>query len=581
MLFPLFKLSKAGASDISLMKLVSFDIFDTCLIRKCGAPENVFDVLSLRAFTGEIEECERQEFVAARRMAELKIAEENPHYTLQGIWDAFAWEHPMLKSKAELYYLEQETERAMLVPVLKIRDQVNQLRNKGHRIIFISDMYLPFSFLCNVMREHGFMQDGDSLYVSCECDAEKQTGELYKYVRDKERLSSFRKWHHHGDNLQSDYAVPRQLGIKCTLVNHAYTPYQQQWVNNTYPLTYKSPGILAGIGRAMHYSMISTSHLVFVTDIIAPFYCSLVYRIMQDAVRRGIQRLYFCARDAYIMYKIALQYSSFFPNIDSRFLYISRKALYEGDDVAKMLYYEQVGLATKVDSVGIVDIRSSGKTLIYLNQLLSSKGFKTVHGYYYELFCGVASGMSTYSPSDYYAELSDNYAPRRGVAIGSRFHIFENYFPLNVIPKTIDYTIRDGIAQPVSGSDDIDGTEEKEKVFIKEKEVLASQHEALIKEFTAMYITCGLHVHSDEVFRMANDTLFRFLDKPCKYYLPALEGLYGKKNGETQFIPYVKKESWFSILLTRGEDTIWEKATIEYSNLGWLYECLRKIKYNV
>lgn len=38
------------------MKLVSFDIFDTTLVRKCGAPENIFYLLANRIF-GSSDKC--------------------------------------------------------------------------------------------------------------------------------------------------------------------------------------------------------------------------------------------------------------------------------------------------------------------------------------------------------------------------------------------------------------------------------------------------------------------------------------------------------------------------------------------
>lgn len=562
------------------MMNASFDIFDTCLTRKCGTPENFFDVLSLRAFCDEIEEWERQEFVTARRITELKCAEINPYYTLQDIWDAFAWKHPKLKSKDELYYIEQETEREMLVPVLKVRDQVNQLHKKEYHVIFISDMYLSSTFLCDLMHDCGFLQDGDSLYVSCECKAEKRTGTLYEYVRDNEGIS-YSKWHHYGDNPRSDYSMPRRLGISSTLVNHLYTPYQQNWKNNTYPLGYNYSGILAGLGRALHYSTEWTTHTDFVLDVIAPFYCSLVYRMMRDAQQKGICRLYFCARDAYMMYQIALQYKELFPSIEARFLYISRKALYDGEDMAKIAYYEQVGLATKDDGVGIVDIRSTGKTLQFLNQYLSSKGYKTVRGYYFELFCGGTGVKSTYSTTNYYAELSDKYYPEYGRIIGERFHIFENFFPLNNVAKTIDYVISDGIAAPVFGSDDIDDTLEIEKVFVEEKDKWVHVHERLLNSYAKSFVACGLHKKVDDIFQMAIDTIFSFLLKPDKYYLSALECLYGKNKGKSEYVPYVKKESLLKLLITRGSDSIWQQATVEYNNMGWLQDLYRKCKHRL
>ena len=235
------------------MKISSFDIFDTCLVRKCGTPENFFDVFSLKVFNHEVPEWARQEFVAARRLTEKKLWEENPHYTLQDIWAEMDWTHPFLKSKKELCELEQELEREMLVPVLAIRSKVNECRKRGEKIIFMSDMYLPSSFLIDVMRAHGFYQEDDALYVSCECHAAKYNGELFQYVKEKEGLTSFRHWHHYGDNKDGDYKVPKKLGIKCRLINHGYTPYQKLWKDNDCSLGFKYPSILAGIGFCIGY----------------------------------------------------------------------------------------------------------------------------------------------------------------------------------------------------------------------------------------------------------------------------------------------------------------------------------------
>ena len=561
------------------MKISSFDIFDTCLVRKCGTPENLLDVLSLKAFNHEPQEWARQEFVAARKLIEQKLWQENPNYTLQDIWIEFDWSHQFLKSKKELCQLEQDLEREMLVPVLSMRDMVEECRKRRDKIIFISDMYLSSEFLIEILRIYGFYQDGDSFYVSCECGALKSNGELYEYVRKQENLPSFRHWHHYGDNKQGDYNAPKKLGIKCTLINHAYTPYQQHWIGNDHSLGFKYPSVLAGIGRTLHYSTEWDTHTDFVLDIIAPFYCSLVYRMMKDADQRGIKRLYFCARDAYMMYKIALQYKTLFPSIGCQFLYISRKALYDGDDKAKIAYYEQEGLATTKDKVGIVDIRSSGKTLQYLNQYLATKGFNSVRGYYYELFCGGLSVTSSYTPTNYYTELSDNYKPQIGRSIGDRFHIFENFFPLNNISKTINYQVEDGVAKPVFGSDDIDNTLDIEKVHIEQKDKWAQRHEKLIIEYAEAYLKTGLIQYSNDIFRLANDTMFTFLDNPHRHYLSALECLYGIMNGEKTFSPYVKKESWIKLLITRGKDSIWKQGTLVYSNFDWLQKLYQKYRY--
>ncbi|MBQ7631952.1 MAG: hypothetical protein IJS82_04245 [Paludibacteraceae bacterium] len=560
------------------MKVSSFDIFDTCLIRKCGTPENFFDVFSFRVFNGTIEEWERQEFVAVRRLVEKKLSGSNPYYTLQDIWANFSWEHPLLKSKEELCILEQELEREMLVPVLSMRDKVNDCRKRGDKIIFISDMYLSSEFLISVMRECGFYQDGDSLYVSCECKARKSEGDLFHYVRDKEGLKSFSNWHHYSDNKEGDYKVPKKLGIRCTFINHEYTPYQKQWKDNDYSLGFKYPSILAGIGRALHYSTEWNTHTDFVLDIIAPFYCSLVYRMMKDAEQRGIKRLYFCARDAYMMYLIAQKYAKLFPSIEALFLYISRTALYDGDDVAKIAYYKQIGLATKDDYVGIVDIRSSGRTLVFLNDYLSNQGYLPVRGYYYELFCQAVDIQQEYSPTDYYIELSDRYDATKAHMIGSISHVFETFFPLNTLPKTIDYTIDPTGASPIFEQPGEDSEADIDMIRIDNKEYWAMVHQQLISSFADAYLKTGLYYHSDNIFDIASTTLFYFIKEPQKHYLQTLQCLQGKE-WNTDFLPYVRKESWIRLLFTRGKDSLWKQGTLALNNFTWFQKLYQMIRY--
>lgn len=554
------------------MKISSFDIFDTCLVRKCGTPENFFDVFSLQAFNGEVEEWARQEFVAARRLAQKSV--QSPSMTLQDIWDAFDWTHPQLKSINELVNLELQAEREMLVPVLCMRDKVNACRAKGHHIIFISDMYLPSALLCEIMQTNGFMQDGDSLYVSCECNAEKWNGELFKYVHDKENLS-YRQWHHYGDCEVADYRAPRKLGIKSTHVCHPYTPYQHQWMTNDYSLGYKSPSIMAGLGRAIHYSTEWTAHTDFVLDIIAPYYCSLVYRILNNARERGMLRLYFCARDAYPMYRIALQYQSLFPDIACNYLYISRQSLYEGDDKAKLQYFIQEGVATQSDNVAIVDVRSQGKTQRFLSDYLMEKGYREVFGYYFEMF--TLKEQKYFNP--YYCEANGAYLTLNknlNQLLLSRWQLYEDFFSLNDFPKTIDYEIDDkGKATPVFSCDT-----DYEDSMNQQQSYWAKIHNTILENYASEYVRLGLTKYSDDIFaHVSLPTLNSFMDRPKKTYLEAITDFWSYRSDQNKYVPYVKRLSIWEIIVEKGDkNNAWAKASKIYTLPEGLADFLLSIK---
>ena len=54
------------------MKLASFDIFDTTLIRRCGKPENIFYLMAERLYPGD--EGKQREFVEWRKRQPMVVS---------------------------------------------------------------------------------------------------------------------------------------------------------------------------------------------------------------------------------------------------------------------------------------------------------------------------------------------------------------------------------------------------------------------------------------------------------------------------------------------------------------------------
>ena len=67
------------------MKLISFDIFDTVLIRKCGLPENIFPIVAEKLFPNDL--AFQQEFVQSRIYRTVVLSRTNPNYTLYDIYN--------------------------------------------------------------------------------------------------------------------------------------------------------------------------------------------------------------------------------------------------------------------------------------------------------------------------------------------------------------------------------------------------------------------------------------------------------------------------------------------------------------
>lgn len=554
------------------MKTYSFDVFDTCLCRICGEPNNLFDILSYKVFTKQVTETDRQEFVARRKAAQNSLGERND-YQLEDIYNAFEFCHPALRSKEELQKLELECEEMVLLPVLKMKDFITQLHSERHHLLFISDMYLPYDFILSILKRYGFYQDGDKLYVSNQTGCLKSTGELFKLVKGKEHLS-YLHWEHWGDNKKGDYSVPKKLGIKCHLVNQTQTPYPARWAKQSHSLGIDYAGIAAGLSNALRCSMADNEIKDFDLDIVAPYYCSFVHRVLSDAAANNIQRLYFCARDTYQLFQIAKEMGSLFPSIELKYLYISKKALYNGDDVAKLKYFEQIGLATHNDNVAILDIRSSGHTLHYLNKLLETKNYSKVRGYYFELF---NDRRISYNLNNYYCELNSayHYNNARVSGLMGCWHLYESFFSMNRQQRTIDYYLVNGEAVPVFATDE-DGDQECRQEYDGSQ---CSYHTQLLLDYAKYYIQLKLTEFNDKFFEeIAIPTLVSFFHLPEKHYLPPLEHFYGFHGNLHRFVPYIKQESIFSLLKTKGRDSMWRKGTVVYSLPKWVVSLLILLK---
>ena len=156
----------------------SFDVFDTCLTRICGDPKNVFEILSIKVMEmaglspGNWEHS-RKLFVAARMQFWGKL--EDIYRDIEKIF-------PLPCSIKKMASLEMETEREVLMPIQATAQLIESLRSKG-QILFISDMYLPTSFIKEQLLRFGFFRENDLLFVSDDIGASKGNGSLYRRIK--------------------------------------------------------------------------------------------------------------------------------------------------------------------------------------------------------------------------------------------------------------------------------------------------------------------------------------------------------------------------------------------------------------
>ena len=304
------------------MRLASFDIFDTTLIRKCGKPENIFYILAHKLYPND--KAKREDFLLWRKGAESEARRRKPgkDVTIEDIYDSDELKGFDEYTTAQLIEVEKSIEAEQLVANPTIRDVIKQKREQGYTICFISDMYMPSAMLKELLEREDCIKSDEFVYVSCEWNARKSNGALYKKL--KEQLKP-QQWEHFGDHPVSDYKMAKRHGIKATKVKTDFTTAENETILPRSDRHHYESSILAGLSRAARIHLGNDAYTTIAADFVAPAYIPYVYFVIETARERGIKTLYFLSRDSYILQQIAEQLPH--EGIELRYLFVSRKSL--------------------------------------------------------------------------------------------------------------------------------------------------------------------------------------------------------------------------------------------------------------
>ena len=287
---------------------VSFDIFDTLVKRNIEVPADIFSIMENTVGSG---------FKAKRIEAEKRARSElgKTEVTIEDIYSFFPEE-----DRGRLSHLELETEFKSIVSNLPVAEVYRKCLEAGKTIIITSDMYWPEDAVKMLLEKNGY-NGYKSLYLSSTHQKIKSDGSLFKYLLNVERLNPS-EIIHIGDSSKGDYEEPKKVGIKAIKIPRYFKNiefrgddkndsielnYLNHFINNTFPYT-KDPYYQFG------YSQFGK--LLY----------GYVHWIHDEAVKRGIDKIFFFARDGYIMkksYEACIKDKS----IDTRYLEVSRRSL--------------------------------------------------------------------------------------------------------------------------------------------------------------------------------------------------------------------------------------------------------------
>jgi FMN phosphatase YigB (HAD superfamily) len=199
-------------------EVVSFDFFDTLVTRSSATPDAVQQYVGYRLSR---EDPRLDGFFARRKGAESSVWARRPDIgdaDLETIYAEFpvdaGWSE---EATARASRLEQEVDRAFLVPRAAVVGLLRRARAAGKRVILVSDSYYRRAFFEEVIERFGWSGLVDDIYVSSEYAARKGTGALWTVVSSRERLAD-KRFVHIGDDPRSDVEMARAVGLRCVLI---------------------------------------------------------------------------------------------------------------------------------------------------------------------------------------------------------------------------------------------------------------------------------------------------------------------------------------------------------------------------
>jgi len=294
--------------------VVSFDIFDTLILRPFNNPTDLFMVVG--------EKLSIMNFRAIRIAAEKQAREEhnikfgNHEITIYDIYKFVSRRTGLDIDKGVEAEFNIEKEFCFANPYMM--QVFKMLKEQGKEIIITSDMYLPHDMMEELLQNCGY-NGYSKLYVSCDYHCNKRNGGLYHNV-----IRDYRgkKIIHIGDNYTTDIEKAKELGIAASYYKSCRD------IGNIY----RADGMSELVGSL--YAGIVNTHLHNGSKTYDPYYeygfiygglyvlgyCNWIYN---KAKSENVEKILFLARDGDIYQKV---FNMMFDDMPNEYVYWSRIA---------------------------------------------------------------------------------------------------------------------------------------------------------------------------------------------------------------------------------------------------------------
>ncbi len=299
-------------------EIISFDIFDTLLLRPYAKPVDLFRHLE---YIHRAEYFYEERILAEKKARKFYSNQED--ITYNQIYEFLPEKFQFFKSE-EIHF-----EKQVLTPNFRIKEIFDYAKVLGKKIIIVSDMYLESRVLSDILISKGF-SGWDKLYVSSELGKAKYTGSVYNLII-KESGFPPEKILHIGDNYKADYLMAVESGIKAI---HIEKPLDLLFLDNPRAKifynrfqNYLGTSIILGlISIALCNNCVDkhTNYWKYFGFVYGGPVCfSFMKWVLENAKKLNLEKLLFIARDGWILEKVFNLINT--TDIKTEYIYAPRK----------------------------------------------------------------------------------------------------------------------------------------------------------------------------------------------------------------------------------------------------------------
>lgn len=307
--------------------VVSFDIFDTLIVRKVASPRDVFlqlaipspfsgwgiDAVSLAQHRQLAENEARQHGATTRGSGEVTLHE------IQTVLAQRLGRTP--SDVAAMVRAEQLVEMALCVAHPHLLRCVARARTDGKQVWFVSDTYHEVSFLYELLQGCGFAMDGVQLVSSADERMSKGEGKLLLAVAARAKVAPGRVLHI-GDHPLSDFRIPVRQGFMAVLHPWAASLHSDRHAT--------TPGDAIALGLAQIGSRTVEPAFPywfrFGYAVAGPMLSGFAMWLRERFLRDGVERAYFLLRDGEIIHDVYRAVHGDRPGPELALLESSRRA---------------------------------------------------------------------------------------------------------------------------------------------------------------------------------------------------------------------------------------------------------------